>query len=80
MNDNLPILNYAIKKSKPFQLYSNAKYIELFSGDKCNQLEGNQLYQLLSICQICQKITYKELNNISEEEFERKCNVSIECQ
>ena len=76
VDDNLPILNYAIIKSKPFQLYSNTKYIELFSGHKCNQLEGNQLYQLLSICEICQKITYKELNNISEEEFERKCSES----
>ena len=76
VDDNLPILNYAIIKSKPFQLYSNAKYIELFSGHKCNQLEGNQLYQLLTICEICQKITYKELNDISEEEFIRKCNES----
>ena len=39
VDDNLPILNYAIIKSKPFQLYSNTKYIELFSGHKCNQLE-----------------------------------------
>ena len=76
IDDNLNILSYIIIKSKPFQIYANSKYIELFLGDKMHQLEGNQLLQLLSVCEICEKLGYKDLYNIDKDEFEKKCNQS----
>ena len=74
VDGNLNILNYVIIKSKPFLLYTNAKYISLFIGEKSHQLEGNQLSQLLSICEICEKMSYKDLNDIDKDEYDKKCN------
>ena len=74
VDDTILILNYAIIKSKPFQLLTNTKYMKLFIGEKENYLEGNQLAQLVSICEFIEKVNNERLYNVTKEEYESKCN------
>ena len=74
VDDTILILNYAIVKTRPKHLYTNTKYIQLFIGENENKFEGSQLAQLLSICTFLLSIKYDNFYNISEEEFNRKCN------
>jgi hypothetical protein len=37
VDDQLPILNYAFIKSQPLRIFSNAKYMELYIGNKKNK-------------------------------------------
>ena len=74
VDDTILILNYAIVKTRPKQLYTNTKYIELFIGDNENKFEGSQLAQLLSICTFLLSIKYDKFYNINEEEFNKKCD------
>ena len=72
IDDIILILNYAIIKSRPTQLYNNARYMELFIGENINRLEGNQLIQLLAICEFIDTISYEKLFGVTKEEFDKK--------
>ena len=74
VDDQMPILNYAFVKAQPLRMFSNAKYMELYIGEKKNKNEGSQLTQLSSICDFISVIKYSDLNNVSSEEYIRKCN------
>ena len=52
---------------------SNCKYMELFIGEKKNREEGNQLAQLIAICQFAEKITPDKLFGIDNEQFLKRC-------
>ena len=74
VDDQMPILNYAFVKAQPLRMFSNAKFMELYIGDKKNKFEGSQLTQLLGICDFIAKIKYSELIDVSNEEFIKRCN------
>ena len=74
VDDQMPILNYAFVKAQPLRMFSNAKFMELYIGEKKNKFEGSQLTQLLGICDFIAKIKYSELIEVSNEEFIKKCN------
>ena len=74
VDDQLPILCYSIVKSQELRLYSNAKFMELFVGEKKNKLEGSQTTQLLLACQFIANLKYQDLNDVSYDEFNTKCN------
>ena len=74
VDDTILILNYAVVKARPIQIYKNSKYIELFLGSKQDKLEGNRLAQLLSICDFLENINYEKLYNVNKEEYEKKCD------
>ena len=74
VDDQMPILNYAFVKAQPLRMYSNAKFMELYIGEKKNKFEGSQLTQLLGICDFIAKIKYSELIEVSNEEFIKRCN------
>lgn len=76
VDDQMPLLNYAIIKAQPLRIYSNAKFMELYIGDRKSKSEGNQLTQLLSICEHIIKIDHSQLFDVSLEEFITKCNAS----
>jgi len=76
VDDQMPLLNYAIIKTQPLRIYSNAKFMELYIGDRKSKSEGNQLTQLLSICEHIIKIDHSQLIDVSLEEFKEKCNAS----
>ena len=74
VDDQMPILNYAFIKSQPLRMFSNAKYMELYIGDKKNKFEGSQLTQLLGICDFIAKIKYSHLIDVTNEEYIKRCN------
>ena len=76
VDDQMPLLNYAIIKATPVRIYSNAKFMELYIGDRKSKIEGNQLTQLLSICEHIIAIDHSHLIDVSLEEFKMKCNAS----
>jgi hypothetical protein len=76
VDDQLPLLNYVIIKTAPLRIYSNAKFMELYIGERKSKSEGNQLTQLLSLCEHIIKIDHSQLIDVSLEEFKAKCNAS----
>ena len=74
VDDQMPILNYALIKARPLRIYSNCKYMELFLGDRRNKKEDSELIQLLSLCDYICNISYSKLINVTKEEYNDKCN------
>ena len=72
VDESIPVLNYAFIISKPNQIYNSCRYIELFIGNKSDKLEGNQLAQLKAIINFVLNISYKDLNDVTEEEYNNK--------
>ena len=73
VDDQLPILNYAFIKARPFPIYTNCKFMELFLGTKKYRLEGNYLTQLFTICKFVENLSAEDLFDISEEQFKNNC-------
>ena len=73
IDDQMPILNYALIKARPLRIYSNCKFMELFIGDRKNKKEESELIQLLSICDFICNMSYEKINNVTKEEYELKC-------
>jgi len=78
VDDQLPILNYSCIKAHPFRLYSNAKFVELYLGDKKTKEEGSKLTQILGMCNLIPTIKHSKLIGVTEEEFKKKCNEATE--
>ena len=73
VDDQMPILNYALIKARPLRIYSNCKFMELFIGDRKNKKEESELIQLLSICDFICNMSYTKINNVTKEEYALKC-------
>ena len=74
VDDQMPILNYALIKARPLRIYSNCKYMELFLGERRNKKEDSELIQLLSLCDYICTISSNKLINVTPEEYKKKCN------
>ena len=74
VDDQMPILNYAFIKAQPNRIHSNTKLMELYIGDKGSKEEGSQLMQLIALCNFIVDLTYKNIYNVTKEEFTRNCN------
>ena len=72
IDDQIPILNYVFIKAQPLRIYTNAKYMKLFIGDKGNDIEGSQLEQLFETCDFIENISWKKLLDVSEQEYNTK--------
>ena len=77
VDDQMPILNYATIKAAPFRMYSNAKFMELYSGDLKHQNQDSQLVQFLGICDILTEMEYSKLYGVTKEEYIKKVNEEI---
>ena len=74
-DDLMPLLEFTIIKAKPKNFYTNCKYTELFMTN--NSGEGaNQLTSLIAICESISKISFDNLYNITESEYEENCNLA----
>jgi hypothetical protein len=73
VDDQMPILNYAFIKARPQHISSNCKYMNLFIGKNRNRSEGSQLTQLSGICEHVVNLTAKQLNGVTDKEFEERC-------
>ena len=74
VDDQMPILNYALIKARPLRIYSNCKFMELFLGERRNKKEDSELIQLLSLCDYICNMSYSKLINVTKEEYITKCN------
>ena len=74
VDDQMPILNYAFIKAQPYRIHSNSRLMELYIGDKGSKEEGSQLMQLIALCNFIVDLTYKNIYNVTKEEFTRNCN------
>ena len=77
VDDEIPLLNITLIKTKPEIIYSNCKYTELFLGNKRYQIEGSQLTKLFGICEKVKMLSYSDLYNISESDYLYNCNLAI---
>ena len=72
VDDFLPIMMYVVIKAKPKMLASNINYINLFLDPLLKkQSMGHLLYQLSLIISILQNFSYKNLINVTEEEYKK---------
>jgi len=76
VDEEMPILNYTFVKAQPTRIYSNAKFMEIYIGERKSQNEGSKLAQLLSICSYVSNLDYSQLLDVTEEEFNKRCNES----
>jgi hypothetical protein len=74
VDDQLPILNYALIKAHPLNISTNYQFMSVFSGSKRNKLEGWQLCQLESICESINNMRYDYLYDMTEEIFKKNCS------
>ena len=75
LEDELPLLNFTFIKAKPQKIYSNCKYVQLFLEKKTDDIEGNQLAKLLAMCEKMEKISFHELFNINESDYDENCEL-----
>ena len=77
VDDQMPILNYAIIKAQPFRLYSDAKFMDLYIGGERNKFQGNLLTQFIGICDLIPKIDHTKLYSVERAEYIKNCNDAI---
>ena len=70
-DDSLEILNYALIKAKPTNIYSNYLYMNLFIGDKKYKEEGHQLTQLNAACNFIETLSQDKLNRVDIDQLAR---------
>ncbi len=70
VDDELVLLNYTFINSIPENITKVCRYTELFLGNKKLDIEGNNLIKILAICQKMENFSYKDLYNISKQEYD----------
>ena len=71
-DDSTSILTYSLVQAQPFCIYSDLKFVELFFKDKMFKIEGNQLTQLLSACNLVCQLKGSNFK-MDENEFNKRC-------
>ena len=74
----MPIINYTIIKAQPKWFFSICKFMEIYLGDLKKKKEDNQLTQLRGICENMIIVNNESLNDVSEEEFQRKSEDDVD--
>lgn len=71
-DDSTAILTYSLVQAQPFCICNDLKFVELFYQDKMFKIEGNQLTQLLSSCNLIRELKGSNFH-MDEEEFNKRC-------
>ena len=75
VDDTLPIFQYAVIKAQPYKFSSNFKYMNMFMNKEMkNGPRDHLVSQVNVIGEFIKNISYTQLNGISQETFNRKCN------
>ena len=77
VDDQMPILSYYFIKAKPNRIGSNIKFIQVYKNSLINKGNDNELTQLIAFLEFIKNINYKNLNEITQEEFIKNCNKVI---
>ena len=73
VDDQMPLLTYCFVKARPFLIYTDCKFMQLYIGEKKNKGEDNQLTQMITICDYIKQVSARSLFNVEDEEFNQKC-------
>ena len=77
VDDQIPLLNYCFIKTKPWGIFTDCSFMQLYIGNKKNKIEDNQLTQLLTSIDFIKKVDYNSLYNVSESEYDEKGEISF---
>ena len=77
VDDQFPLLTYCFIKSRPWGIYTDCNFMQLYIGNKKDEIENSELAQLLSICNFIKEVKYNSLYNINENEFNEKNELSL---
>ena len=75
-DDEVNLLNYTCIKAKTENIYTNCQYTALFFEEKENKKKGNRLAKIISSCNKIAELSFKDLNNISEIDYEEYCKLA----
>ena len=74
VDDQMPILSYCFVKAQLNRIFSNLKFIQIYRNSLIEKGDEIFLIQLIAVCSFFKNISYKNYNDISEEEFNKNCN------
>ena len=77
VDDIVPILTYALINIHPITLYSNFKYMKIYSKIGKFWVEGSKLQQIESAIELIINLKYNNLNGITEKEFNEELNKNM---
>ena len=64
IDEEMLILNYVLIKSKPKNMYTNLEFLELFIGNKKDEIEGHNLAALKVACEFVADLSPSQLNGV----------------
>ena len=64
IDEEMQILNYVLIKSKPKNMYTNLEFLELFIGNKKDDIEGHNLATLKIACEYIADLSESQLNAV----------------
>ena len=77
VDDQFPLLTYCFIKSRPWGIYTDCNFMQLYIGNNKDKIENSELAKLLSICNFIKEVKYNSLYNINENEFNEKNELSL---
>ena len=77
IDDQMPLIIYCFIKCKPWGIYTDCNFMQLYIGNKKNQMEGSQLAELLTCCDFIINANYTSFYDISDSEYIRKGEISL---
>ena len=72
----VPILTYLFVRVQPKKIFTDINYIKIFMTDIKN-IDISHLTILDSVCNLIKNINYNNLNGVTEQEFNQKCQMSL---
>jgi hypothetical protein len=64
IEEEMQILNYVLIKAKPKNMYTNLEFLELFIGNKKDDIEGHNLATLKVACKFVGDLSESQLNGV----------------
>ena len=77
VEEEIPILSYCFVKAQLKKIYSNLKFIQIYRNSLIEKGQENQLVKLIAVCDFIKDIKYKNISNISEDEYNQNCKEAI---
>ena len=77
IDDQMPLIIYCFIKCKPWGIYTDCNFMQLYIGNKKNQIEDSQLAELRTCCDFIINVNYTSFYDISDSEYIRKGEISL---
>ena len=77
LDDQIPLIIYCFIKCKPWGIYTDCNFMQLYIGNKINKIEGGQLTVLFTCCNFIKNAKYNSFYDINEREYIEKGELSL---